>query len=294
MENLVNNVIKLEFDEIESYNFPLDEAFGLEVMNDGVKFCLIIKFSSTNKNLICCGPGAHARDSKTSKGILKKPPFIDRWSWFKFFEESFIAYADPIFFYDDKITLGWFVGDEQWYADTIASIIKKLAINQKISANNILFYGSSGGGFISIVLGTLIKESKVLVNNSQFTIMNYHKFHINNLLDVLKREFPLLSESEIVESLGYRLNTIELFKKEKYIPPIIYYVNVASRPDFLKHCLPFINEIQELDMYNDELTVHFYKEEKDKPHGPLPTNESVRLIRLFAKRYLYDRELIII
>ena len=290
MGNLVSNVVRLEFDEVESYVFPLDEAFGLEVMYEGIKFCFIIKFSSTNKNLICCGPGAHARDSKTSKGVLKKPPFFDRWSWFKFFDESFIAYADPIFFYDDEITLGWFVGDKnQWYLETLSLIIEKLASNQGILNSNILFYGSSGGGFVSIGLGTLIKESKVLVNNTQFTIMNYKKYHINNLFRVLKNEFAGLSQSEILESLNYRLDTIELFKKENYVPIIDYYINVASIEDLNKHCMNFLRDISELDCFNNDFTVHFYKEEKDKPHGPLPTNVTIDIINSFSKEKLYNK-----
>ena len=42
MEELVNNVITLDMDEIESYDFPLDDVFGLEVINKGIKFCFII------------------------------------------------------------------------------------------------------------------------------------------------------------------------------------------------------------------------------------------------------------
>lgn len=287
MKNLVDNIIKLELNEIESYNFPIDEVFGLEVINKNIKFCFIIKFSSKNKNLICCGAGASSRNSKTSKGILKKPPYFSGWSWYSIFDDSFIAYADPIFFYDDEITLGWYVGDKnQWYIETISTIIKKLTINQRIQNKNILLYGSSGGGFASICLGTLIKESKVLVNNTQFNILNYYDRHINNLLDFLKKEFEGLSETEILNKLNYRLNTVELFKREKYIPKIDYYLNIASKPDIKRHCLPFIDDLNGLNYFNNELTIHFYREEKDNPHRPLPSNESISLIKSFVEKYL--------
>ena len=133
MDKLVNDIIRLDINEIENYKFPLNEPFGLEIKYEGIRFCFIINFSSKNKNLICCGSGAHARDSRTSKGILIKPPFFDRWSWYKYFDESFIAYSDPMFFYDDEITLGWFVGEKNhWYIEIIAKIIEKIMINQKI------------------------------------------------------------------------------------------------------------------------------------------------------------------
>ena len=33
MGDLVDNIIKLDMDEIEGYDFPLDEAFGLQVIH---------------------------------------------------------------------------------------------------------------------------------------------------------------------------------------------------------------------------------------------------------------------
>lgn len=289
MENLVDNVIRLNFSEIESFNFPLDDVFGLEINYDGIKYCFIIRLSSKNKNLICCGSGAQQRNGKVDNGKLKRPPYLDRWSWYKFFEESFIVYADPIFFYDDKIRLGWYVGDKnQWYIEIIASIIEKILFNQNIALNNTMFYGSSGGGFASICLGTLLKGSKVLVNNPQFNVMNYYKGFVNDLFRILKKEFQELSESELKNKLKYRLNTIDLFKKENYIPPITYYINTESEVDLNRHCIPFINDIKELSCFNDELVVCFYKEERESPHSPMFPKESQRVIKLFAKQNLYN------
>ncbi len=291
MKNLVDKVIELDYDDVENYNFPLDEPFGLEVNYKGIKYCLIIRLSSNNKNLICCGPGAHGRAVETSEGKYKQPPFIHRWSWYKYFDESFIAYADPIFFYDEQITLGWLVGDkDQWYLETLSEIIKKICKNQNIYSNNVLFYGSSGGGFTSIGLGALIKGSKVLVNNSQMNILNYHEFHINNLFRILLKEYPGLTKNQIIRRFGYRLDVVKLFRKEKYVPPITYYVNAESDDDFYNHCIPFINDIKKLPFFNNDLTIHFYREIKDSTHGPLPIQKSVDVIKEFVKTYLYNEE----
>ncbi|AMD18073.1 hypothetical protein TL18_08615 [Methanobrevibacter sp. YE315] len=291
MKNLVKNVIEVDFDEIETYDFPLDEPFGLDINYKGIRYCLVMRLSSTNKNLICCGPGAHGRNVQTSDGTYKKPPFIQRWSWYKYFEESFIAYADPIFFYDERITLGWLVGDKnQWYLETVSEIIKKICKNQGIYHSNILFYSSSGGGFTSTGLGTLIKGSKVLVNNPQMNILNYHEFHINHLFRILYKEFPGLTKSQIIKKIGYRIDMIKLFKKEKYIPPITYYLNVESDDDLYNHCIPFINDIKKLPYFKDNLIIHAYREVKSSPHGPISTAESVRIIKEYAKQYLNNNE----
>lgn len=288
--SLVDTEIKLSFDEIENYEFPLDEVFSLEINNDDIKFCFIIKFASNNENLICFGPGAHQRNQKTSKGELISPPYFDRWSWYDFFQESFIAYADPIFFKDDHITLGWFVGDkDNWYLEILANIIQKLAINQQIQSNNILFFGSSGGGFSSVCLGTLIKNSEVLINNSQLFVMNYYHWHVNCVLNLLNKQYPNLSKYDIVAKLNYRLNVIELFKKEKYMPPITYYVNSESKTDIYNQCLPFLSEVPNLNCFNGDLEVIFYKEEKEFPHLPLNNQKTIEIIKEYAKNKLYNK-----
>lgn len=289
MENLVDKIIKLSLDEIETYEFPLDEPFGLEINHESVRYCLIVRFSSKNKNLICCGPGAHARDERTSKGILKTPPFFHRWSWYNHFEESFIAYADPIFFYDEHIRLGWFVGDRnQWYLETLSVIIDKLSSNQKILHDNILFYGSSGGGFSSVGLGTLIKGSKVLINNAQLNVMHYRQKHVDNLFRILYKEYPDMSKSEIIDKIGYRLDSIELFKREKYVPPINYYVNALSSDDINSHCIPFIEELCNLEYFENNFEINFYKEERAKPHSSLAVSESIKIVKQTCKESLYN------
>ena len=289
INSILDYRIELDFNEIDGFDFPIDIPFELHINYNKIVYSFIIKFSSKNKNLICFGPGAHARDATNSKGKLLRPPYYDRWSWYKYFDESFIAYSDPIFLYDEKITLGWFVGDEnQWYLETLSKIIKKLSHCQNILHENILFFGSSGGGFSSVGLGTLIKGSKVLINNSQFFIMNYRKYHVENLMGILKQRFNESSVEKIVKLLNYRLDVVELFKREKYIPKITYYLNLESDHDVNCQYVPLVNELSKLDLYNDELNVKFYREVKDVPHNPLATQKTINIIKLFCKQNLFN------
>ena len=115
LSDLIDNIIKIDSDEIFNYPFPLDEPFGLEIIHNGNIYDFIIRLSSNNDNLICFGSGHNGRNMKDHKNELIKPPFLNRWSWYKYFEESVIAYADPTFFRDEKITLGWYVGAQEWY-----------------------------------------------------------------------------------------------------------------------------------------------------------------------------------
>ena len=84
----------------------------------------------------------------------------------------------------------------QWYLETLSKIIRKLAKNQNVIEDNILFFGSSGGGFISLCLATLIKNSKVLVNNLQFLLLNYYRSLLNKAIDSVAPTFEVLVEKK--------------------------------------------------------------------------------------------------
>lgn len=285
---LVENLICISIDEIETYRFPMDELFGIEIIHDNALFYLIVKFSKENKNFICFAPGASDRDKKTSSGELKVPPFFTRWKWHKYFDESTIAFADPMLFLNDEIKLGWFIGvEDHWYLETLSEIMKKLAINQNVKNDNILFYGSSGGGYVSVCLATLIQNSKVLVNNAQFFVLNYYPRLVNMALKATFNSFEGLNQAEIIHKILYRLDATELFKKEGYAPHITYYVNVKSENDIINQTMPLVSSYYNQNEFNG-LDVVYYSQDSKKPHNPLPNEVSINIIRDFAKKNLYN------
>lgn len=291
MHKIVDNVISLDLDEIDDYVFPQDEPFGVEIIYKEALFYLIIKFSSTNKNFICFSPGAFIRNQVSSKGEIIEPPLFNRWSWHKYFDETVITCADPTIFWDDEIKVGWMIGDsEHWYLETMSIIISKLAKNQKVINDNILFFGSSGGGFVSVCLATLIKNSKVLVNNSQFSLSNYWKSLVDYPIELMAHTFDGLSIDEIKEKIAYRMDAIKLFEKENYAPYITYYVNVNSKSDVLDHSIKLIEDHYAQKEFNGLNIVYYKEDNKTFPHNPLHRKLSLELIRLYAKNNLYNHK----
>ena len=308
MNDLVDNIIKLTIDEIIDYDFPIDEPFGLEVNYKGVIFNFVIKLSSKNKNLLCTSPGAHLRNQKTSSGKLMTPPFIDRWSWFKYFDDSFIAQSDPMLDLHNELILGWCVGTkDHWYLETIAKIIDNITKNHQIRHDNMLFYGTSNGGFVSMVLATLFKGSSCLVNNSQFSAFNYYWEMNRQFFDVLNKEYAGIGASEdrayvdklyrnndiynrlseferdIVSHIYYRVDLMELFKKEKYVPNITYYLHVRSIPDVNNYAIPFLKKLINFPYFNERFNIMMYHEKKDVAHSPLYYDKIGKIIRLYSK-----------
>lgn len=292
LKDIINNVIYLKLEEIENYSFPTDSVFGLEVVENGVKYDFIINFSSTNKNLIAFGAGAWPRNKLDSNGKLIEPPFLDRWSWYGYFNESCIAYADPTFFEDENISLGWYVGGKEWYLLVISKIIKMLCKNQNIMHEDMLFFGSSGGGFSSIGLATLIKGSKAIVNNSSFSVKDITDGHYANLINFLKKQFDETNDNKILNQIQHRLSLVDLFEKMEYIPEISYLVNTNSERDMKERCEPFVNNLVYSSLLENNLNVYYYSDDNDNwgGRGPLNTNATVKFIRNYARTHLYSYE----
>ena len=141
----------------------------MEVNYNNVKYEFLVRFSNTNKNLICPGSGAY--DPKKIS-----PPIYNRYTWQNEFEESVIYYNDPTLYNIPKsplkyniprLPLGWGIGKhDEWYISVVADIIRILALKNNIKSENILFFGSSGGGFTSIILASLIKNSSTYSKQS--------------------------------------------------------------------------------------------------------------------------------
>lgn len=264
----MNKKLIFSISELEHVKFPLDELFELQVNHNNVKYEFLIRFSSNNKNLICMGSGAF--DPKKIS-----PPIFSRFTWESEFEESIIYYNDPtLYLNNSSLRLGWGVGkNDQWYLLIIAEIIGILARKNDIKSENILFFGSSGGGFTSIILATLIKNSSAMVNNPQLFCKPWKEF-FDNIIDVC---FDNLDKKTVFEQYKYRFNVLEMFKREKYVPPITYLVNVNSRLD-MEQLIPFINGLAFFKSFEYRINVLLYPKENGH-NGILDKEETIKLIK---------------
>jgi hypothetical protein len=257
-------------EELKLAQFPLDELFSLQVNHNNVKYEFLVRFSSINKNLICFGSGSY--DPKREN---ISPPIYRRHSWQKEFEESVIYYNDPTLYNDPNLTLGWGVGkNEEWYLPVIADIIRILAKKNGIEHENILFFGSSGGGFTAIILSTFIKNSTVMVNNPQILLTKW-KGLFNTMIE---KCFENMDLETILKEYGCRFDVIELFKCEKYMPKITYIVNIDSKDDILNHFTHFINSLASFEYFDEQVNILIYQDERGHD-GIYDTQKTIKMIK---------------
>ncbi|WBL14540.1 glycosyl transferase family 2 [Sutcliffiella sp. NC1] len=263
---------QVEFGQLHQFSFPTNEdPFLLTINKDKVKFDFLLRIKRNSSKAIVFGSGAYDASSEL------RPPIFQRHKWIQYFDETTIFYNDPTL-YLNKLNIGWGVGiGERHYLTEIAEILIILLEKLSIKNEKTLFYGSSAGGFMSLMLSGLIKESTALINNPQTIVWNYNDKHVNALFSTIE---PQLTRNEIINRHTKRLNIIEFYKDIQYVPKINYVQNVSCLRDVEKHLNPFLIGLEQLDdhYYTDEIKVTLYSD-KELGHSPLKLNESLKYIQ---------------
>lgn len=171
--------------------------------------------------------------------INKTPlPTFQRHSWLHKLPYSSIIVMDPtidlLLNKKENNYITWYQGDEkEFFLEKFNIFIKDIINKLDILPDSVIFYGSSAGGFASIISATLLKNSKACVVNPQITISNYYKKYTNKIFDFLK-----ISSKDNNQS---RVNIINLIKKENNFPCIYYKQNSNDTLHYEEHYLPINN-----------------------------------------------------
>ena len=141
---------------------------------------------------------------------------------------SILSITDPLIYEysDQKLRLSWFLDTEKFpsseYLLKIFNHVKKMNSN-----DNILFFGTSGGGFPAIKYASILK-TKALVSNSQTLLNKYYYFE----------EFIEIIESHrdhIIEPHDIRKQIDEYGYPKK----LMFYINKLDLDHFNYHAEPF-------------------------------------------------------
>lgn len=248
----------------------------LKIIKNNVDFYFKIKLKESNNNMVVFSNGAYNPQKSN-------PPIFARSSWHGDFQANCI-FIDDVTIHGTECTLGWGVGTpEHYYLEDFSVIIKKIGELLEVPANNTVYFGSSAGGFMSMMLAILHDGSLAVPNNPQ---VYAHKFGrgvaINKLYET---RFPGLSENEIHENFGERFSVLQMMLKKKIIPRTIYLINRFSKEDMEKQYQPFIKDLEDHNLDLSKLEFIFYHAEKG--HEGIYTREkSAGLVNAYLNGYL--------
>lgn len=260
-------VEKIDFYDLEKYKVKENSIYILEIRKNNVKYEYLINRKKENDKLIIFNNGAVA-------GGNVKFPVFQRHSWSKILKTSSIFCMDPTL-YVNNLSVGWGVGkNEDYYLENSSLILKKIIEKMNIDLKNTVIYGTSAGGFLSIIMGIYLKGSTVLADNSQLDVSNWA--FISAVDCVIDYCFD-----NIATALKYpeRFNVVDAFIKNNYVPKIYLHVNLCSKVDNSMQLAPFLEKIEKMkkitEYNNIEITLHY---EENKGHDGLNQCEALNEI----------------
>ncbi len=272
MDKLVDKIIECDYKDLQNLKIPM-EKIGLIVYRDSVKYEFILNLKKSSDKLLVISSGAIPKDSNHDRSR----PIFHRWSWK--FNESTIFYNDPTLYLSDNILGGWGLGTmDNWYLKKISNILNVIIEKIGIKNENVIFYGSSLGGTMSIMLATMIKNSIAIAEMPQLDLTNWSK-HWDKLKKNLFEDLP---DDYIKKRFDYKIDVIELMKIENYIPNAYLILDCSYDYDFERIYLPFFKRLNELPFENSKNNLKIRIDGKNKGHYALSQRELLKLIENIA------------
>ena len=251
-------VMEILYEELGAEPFACAEPTIYAVLKAGVRFEFLVKRQPESTQAVVFGTGRLTLPRE-------KWPFFSRHSWMRSIPCSCVFYFDPTLYLGD-IDLGWCYGtNNRWYLEEIAGILAVILRKLGVAPENAVMTGSSGGGFTSILLATLLR-SRCLAINPQTDFRQYWKRYV----DLLAETVLLPGESWIEE----RVNAAALIRREGYFPYIHILQNIDVRSDLDNHILPFVSALNRVNMNSGyrKLRIEFYSHPEG--HNGMPPNDA--------------------
>jgi hypothetical protein len=223
----------LEFDRISDFALRTGR-YIYHIKGEGLPIFLFAKITGPSNPLIVFGQGMVVRDQ------IALPRF-QRMDWADSFSENVIILSDPTLHLGDDVTLGWLLGTHDNYiTPKIAEAVKRARDQLKLADQNILFYGTSAGGFGSLMLSTHFENAAVFVNNAQTNVLKFTRGGVARLLQVA---FAGISRDEAAKRYGERFSFMEALRRGARLPRLYYLQNILDDDHYNDQLLPLMSAV---------------------------------------------------
>lgn len=175
----------------------------------------------------------------------KQPPIVPlfkRNSWNYFFDGSVLYIADPMFIKYPDLDLGWYIGTKDYcLINALEDIIYK--IKDLTKKQQIICYGSSGGGYACLKFSEFIPSHCIAIN-PQINLLDYPYF------DNFKKITMIEADDRFIERLRV------IFKDNSHY---LLLFNEKDSHDLLKHLFPLLRFFNQYPKYGlTRLTSNLY------------------------------------
>lgn len=197
--------------------------------------------------------------ARKTGGVL---PILKRWTYYSYIDGTLLNIADPMFRDFDDLKLGWYYGnDEVSYVNRIAELVRIVA--DKLGKKEIIFFGSSGGGFAALLAACNYAGSTAVVINPQ----------IKPALWSYGKRFQSVTGMDLTVKDAFSRNHLPELIKESVCSKFVIINNVYSDEDKLQidaMCKTFGQEVEYgLNRLGENVLVWMYDAEHEVPHNAM-------------------------
>jgi hypothetical protein len=217
-------------------------------------------------------------------------PFFQRLRWFEHIEATGIILSDPTLALSETLGVTWFQGTAQsYFLQEVVPVLKRLFDLFEVPRNRVIFFGSSAGGFSSLMFAGHLPGTCAVVNNPQTNILHFQQKQVRALLDYC---FSGVSNEKADRLYRERFCVASFYRTIRYLPNLIYVQNSADLDHYNNHLLPFLVELHDVfvsEQHYDlsRVVVTLYKDAKQK-HNPAVYNDMKGYFKL-GEDLFFDR-----
>ncbi|MEW5680650.1 DUF6270 domain-containing protein [Comamonas kerstersii] len=196
-------------------------------------------------------------------------PYFNRWTWANkgIFPGYSLCVSDPTLALDKSIDLGWYLGTcDKDATESLARLIKLFANSLDISSNDIVIWGSSGGGFAALALAASIDGATAVAINAQTDALQYH---VKDAVDKVRMVcFADSDDISIRESYNHRINMEKKWLNNRN-SKIVLIQNTLDEHHYKMHFKPFWSALTNNSQEGVRVGNYFsYIYEDVKGHAP--------------------------
>lgn len=212
------------------------------------------------------------------------PPVAQRSSWSGDIKSNCIFFDDKTI-HSNELNTGWGVGKaDRFYLEDYSAISKKVQELLNIKSEDVFYWGSSAGGYMSIILSSMHEKSSAIVNNPQTHLLNHYKGKIDKLINVV---FNGDSQAEAFNKYPERFSVVEAMKKYGYTPTIYYFQNCQFEFDMANHFRPFTKSLKEAGI-SEENNYYILYNDYERGHSPLPKEQLLKITNnILSNNFMY-------
>lgn len=254
---------------------PESGQFRFDFLSDCVSLpATFVANRNCSDKLIVMFNGAVNRSSgKDPRNVFQ------RRTWSDELPAHMLYLADPTLSSENNIQIGW--GQGLGHNSPLNAMVRCSAFIRdylQLANQDILFYGSSAGGFQATYAHAFFPRSTFLVNNAQFDWTKYYKSFVQEIANYSHGERAI---EDLSRSDDATTNVLDVFLRENASINGTYMVNLTSRIDYQAQ-LPAVNEFLKKraaasDSASTKLSIEVYAD-NNLGHMPLPKEQTIAAI----------------